>query len=352
VNAPVRAWLGFALACSTIAVSACRDRRPLWERESVVAPLPAPPLGVQADFTQLPFAVTPQTVRLGRWLFFDPRLSAGGGVSCASCHKPELAFSETTPVSTGIAGLRGTRKAPSLVNVAWPLFDNFFRDGRSASLTEQALGPLESPFEMGSTKARTVAAISALPGYRRLFREGFGDERLDIARIAAALAAYEATRMSGNSAFDRFDNGDARALNEQQQAGRAIFYGKAACTQCHLGWNFTDTRFHNLGVGWDGAQFRDLGRAQVTNKPEDRGAFKTPTLRDVARHPPYMHDGSLPTLRSVIELYNRGGVANPSLALQLHPLGLTEPEIDALVAFLESLNGTGFEDRAPAHFPE
>jgi len=352
VIAPGRTWLGFALAGLATFFSACRDRRPIWERESVATPLPAPPLGVQADFTQLPFVVTPQTVRLGRWLFFDPRLSAGGGVSCASCHRPELALSENTPVSTGIAGLRGTRKAPSLVNVAWPLFDNFFRDGRAASLTQQALGPIESPFEMGSTRARTVAAISAVPGYRDAFRGAFADDRLDIDRIAAALAAYEATRMSGGSAFDQFDNGAARALNQAQQEGRGIFYGKAACTQCHLGWNFTDTRFHNLGVGWDGAHFQDPGRAQVTKKPEDRGAFKTPTLRDVARHPPYMHDGSLLTLRSVIELYNRGGVPNPSLALQLHPLSLTEPEIDALVAFLESLNGTGFEDRPPAHFPE
>jgi len=355
VRRSLRTALGAALLLSG---SACRA--PQWERESPLRPLPSPPPGVQADYAQLPFHVTPEKVRLGRWLFFDQRLSAGGGLACAGCHAPADAFSQRTAVSTGIAGQRGARKAPSLVNVAWPIFDNYFRDGHAGSLIEQAAGPIENPIEMGSTVSRSSAAIAAIPGYVRAFREAFGDGRVDFPRIAEALSSYEATRMSGGSAFDRFDAGDTTALTPAQQRGRALFYGKAACTQCHVGWNFSDARFHNLGVGWRGSPssgdeakgFLDPGRAQVSGLRGETGAFKTPTLRDVSRHPPYMHDGSLPTLREVVLLYNRGGNANPWLSPQMHPLALSDAEVDALVAFLESLDGQGYADQAPAHFPE
>lgn len=342
-----------AVALAALLLAACPA--PPWERESPLAPLPAPPLGVQADYARLPFAMTPGKVRLGRWLFFDRRLSAGGGVACADCHQPADAFSERTPVSTGIREQRGTRKAPSLVNVAWPIFEHYFRDGRAGSLIAQAAGPIENPIEMGSTTARSTAAIAAVPGYARAFRSVYGDDHIEFARIAEALSAYEATRMSGNSAFDRFDNGESGALAALQQQGRALFYGKAGCTQCHVGWNFSDARFHNLGVGYRAASgivgFTDRGRAAFSGKPEETGAFKTPTLRDVSKHPPYMHDGSLATLRDVLAFYNRGGNPNPWRDPKLAPLSLGAGELAALEAFLRSLDGEGYADTAPAHFP-
>jgi cytochrome c peroxidase len=303
--------------------------------------------------------VTPAKVRLGRWLFFDPRLSADGTVSCASCHEPDHAFSELEPHSTGIGGRQGKRKAPPIVNAAWPVYPVFFWDGRAASLAEQAKGPMTNPVEMGSSHAGVVATISDLSGYRPYFAEAFGDARVDIDRVAEAIAAYEATRLSGNSAADRFDAGDEAALSAPARRGRDLFFGRAACNQCHLGPNYTDSRFHNLGVGWIGAKegrppelgFDDPGRFAVTKNLDDLGAFKTPTLRDCSKHAPYMHDGSVETLREAVALYWRGGVENPWLSEEVRRVGFGRREIDDLVAFLEALDGEGWQDVAPAEFP-
>jgi cytochrome c peroxidase len=218
---------------------------------------------------------------------------------------------------------------------------------------------MENPVEMGMTHAGIEATVRAIPGYARYFAEAFGDERIDVDRVAEAIAAYESTRLSGNSAFDRWDSGDPAALDEKQRLGFQVFFGKAACNQCHLGMNLTDSRFHNLGVGWrapaPGADpatgFADPGRAKVTGLARDTGAFKTPTLRDVSRRAPYMHDGSVATLREVVELYDRGGVKNPWLSPEVKPLHLTTREVEALVAFMQALDGEGFEDVAPRSFP-
>ncbi len=336
----------------------------VWETENPVVPLPRPPLGVQADFGKLKVAVTPEKVRLGRWLFFDKRISVDGSVSCATCHRPESAFSEPTPHSTGVAGKVGGRKSPTFINGAWPLFDVYFWDGRATSLSEQAKGPMANPIEMGGTHEGVAKAIAGVPGYRRIFRAVYGDDRVDIDRIADAIAAYEATRMSGNSRFDRFDAGDAAALDEKEKLGRDLFHGKAECNQCHLGWNLTDSQFHNLGIGWAGKPgkpgkagkankegFADPGRAKVSNKDEDTGAFKTPTLREVTKHAPYMHDGSLATLRDVVQHYNKGGNPNPWLSPKIKKLKLSPAEIDALVAFMTALDGEGYQDTPPKSFP-
>jgi len=332
---------------------------PAWEAENPVRPLPNPPLGVQGTFAALSFRVTPEKVRLGRWLFYDARLSADGTVSCASCHMPEHAFSEDEPVSTGIGGQKGTRRAPPILNAAWPIYPHFFWDGRAGSLVDQAKGPMENPVEMGNSHAGVVATVSSLAGYRPYFREAFGDERVDIDRVAEAIAAYEATRLSGNSAYDRFDAGDEKALSEDAQEGRDLFFGRALCSKCHLGPNLTDGRFHNIGVGWKAPPagrpaaegFADPGRYQVTRDQKDMGAFKTPTLRDLTRRAPYMHDGSMKTLREVVVYYMRGGEANPWLDPDIARADFRPCEVDAVVAFLESLDGTGYEDRAPASFP-
>ncbi len=329
-----------------------------WEFDNPVRPLPSPPLGSPADFAALPW-VTPEKVRLGRWLFNDARLSADGTRSCASCHRSANGFSEPTARSTGVRGLQGTRKAPPILNAAWPIYPVYFWDGRATSLAEQAKGPLANHLEMAMPLDAVVAVVAAQPGYRRAFAEAFGDERLDIDRVAEALAAYQATRLSGNAPADRFDAGDEAALSPSQRRGRDLFFGRAGCNKCHLGPNYTDSRFHNLGAGWrappPGAPpergFADPGRAAVSGDRRDTGAFKTPTLREVSRRAPYMHDGSLATLRDAVAHYRLGGTPNPWLSELSKPIPLAADEVDDLVAFLGALDGEGFADAPPRSFP-
>ncbi len=330
-------------------------RQPEWEVANPIVPLPVPPLGIDAKLTDLTDPPTPERVRLGRWLFYDKRLSADGTIACANCHHPENAFSELTPVSTGIGGEKGGRKAPSFINQAWTLFPHFFWDGRAASLEEQALGPIQNPIEMGNTLAGMIENLQSIKGYARYFKEAFGTEEITKEHVAKAIADYERTRMSGNSPWDRWKHGgDENAVSELVKKGDELFSGKAACNQCHLGQNFTDSKLHNIGIGWDSEaqKFADEGRYLVTNEEVDRGAFKTPTVRDVSKHAPYMHDGSIATLREVVEHYNKGSVPNPFLDSKLEPLNLTEDEITALVAFMEALDGEGYQDTAPAAFPQ
>jgi cytochrome c peroxidase len=345
-------------AAPSVPPAASPEAGATWELTNPVLPLPTPPLGSPADFAALPW-VTPEKVRLGRWLFHDTRLSADGTRSCASCHRSAHGFSEPTASSTGVRGRQGTRKAPPILNAAWPIYPVFFWDGRATSIVEQAKGPLANPIEMDMPLDAVVAVVAALPGYRRAFAEVFGDGRLDIDRIAEALAAYEATRLSGNAAADRFDAGDEAALSPAQRRGRTLFFGQAGCNKCHLGPNYTDSRFHNLGAGWRApppgspleAGFGDPGRSAISRDPRDTGAFKTPTLREVSRRAPYMHDGSLATLRDAVAHYRLGGIPNPWLSELSKPIPLSPGEVDDLVAFLEALDGEGFADATPRSFP-
>ena len=326
---------------------------PVWETDNPILPLAASPLGIETRLIDLPDPPTPERVRLGRWLFYDKRLSADGTIACASCHRPEHAFSEPTPVSTGIRGQKGGRKAPSFVNQAWTVLPYFFWDGRATSLEDQALGPMANPIEMGHTHEAILEGLQA-HGYAPYFTRAFGTEEITAARMAKAIADYERTRLSGNSPWDRWKSGgDERAVAPDVKSGDALFFGKAGCNQCHLGQNFTDSAFHNLGVGWNSrtGRFKDPGRFAVTKADADRGAFKTPTLRDVSLHAPYMHDGSVPTLRAVVELYNRGGIPNPHLDREITALGLTDDEVNALVTFMEALKGEGYLDKPPKTFP-
>lgn len=328
------------------------------DAENPLRPLPEFPLGVAGKVTWAEvaggFPVTPERVRLGAWLFHDARLSADGSVSCATCHRPTHAYSEPTPVSTGIKAQKGGRKAPPIVNAAWPLYPVYFWDGRADSLVAQAKGPMANPIEMGNDHATIAKTVAAIAGYRPHFRAAFGDEAVTIDRIAEAIAAFEATRLSGGSRFDRFVKGDQTALDAQEQKGKELFEGKATCVECHLGLNLTDSKFHNLGIGWDATaqRFADTGREAVSHAPADRGAFKTPGLRDVSRHAPYMHDGSLATLKECVDHYNKGGNKNPTLDGKMKPLGLTGEEVDALVAFLLALDGAGPIDVPPTPLPQ
>jgi len=325
------------------------------EADNPLIPLPKIPLGVGRTFEELERPPTPETVRLGRWLFFDKRLSADRTLSCATCHRPENGFSEPTPVSTGIRGQLGTRKAPPVLNLAWTIFPTFFWDGRASSLEDQALGPVANPIEMGSTHESMIGTLSRIEAYKPYFEQAFGDSKVTKDRVARAIADYERTRLSGNSPWDRWQAGDEKAVSDEVKLGHELFFfGKAACNQCHLGSNFTENQFHNLGVGWDAKTktFKDEGRYAVTKKEEDRGAFKTPTLREVALRAPYMHDGSHKTLKEVVEYYNRGGEKNPHLSAKMKPLNLTSKEVDALVAFMEALSGEGYKDAGPKQFPQ
>jgi cytochrome c peroxidase len=336
-----------------LAWAGCRPATPEWELANPVVPLPEPPLGVDRTFSELSDPPTPERVRLGRWLYYDTRLSADNTISCATCHRPENAFSEPTPVSTGIRGQKGNRKAPTFINAAWALFPHTFWDGRAGSLEDQALGPVANPIEMGNTHEAMIQTIEGIKGYAKYFEEAFGSPGITKDRIAKAIADYERTRMSGNSPYDRWKAGDESAVSDEVKLGDRLFFDKAGCNQCHLGYNFTDSLFHNLGVGFDPetGEFKDVGRSAVTNQESDTGAFKTPTVREVTKRAPYMHDGSIATLREVVELYDDGGEANPYLDPKIKPLGLTAEEIDALVAMMESLEGEGYMDQAPASFP-
>jgi len=340
----------------TLAISGCgTDEAPPWEAANPVRPIPAAPLGADIDLATLETPPTLERVRLGRWLFYDTRLSGDGTVACATCHRPEHAFSEPTAVSTGIGGQRGTRKAPPIINLAVTVYPHFFWDGRAASLEEQALGPIANPLEMGQSHESMIAALSRVEGYAPYFEEGFGSPGITPARVAHALADYERTRMSGNSPWDRWrQTRDESAVSEEVKRGHDLFFDQAGCNQCHLGSSFTDTTFHNLGVGWnpDTGTFADEGRFLVTTLPADRGAFKTPTLREVTRHAPYMHDGSVATLREVVELYNQGGIENPHLDPKIEPLRLSDADVDALVAFMTALEGEGYQDAPPTAFPQ
>lgn len=359
-----RAWHGcVGAAILAIGVVACggssseppASTGPAWERENPIKP-PAPsPLGMEVFFEDVK-PPSPASVRLGRWLFYDTRLSSDNTIACATCHKPEYAFSEPTPVSTGVRGQKGGRKAPTFINKAVTLAPHFFWDGRAASLEDQVLGPVANPIEMGNTHDAMIETLSRVQGYKPYFKEAFGTDEVTKVRVAQAIADYERTRVSGNSPYDRWRfNREQDAVSAAAKRGHDLFFDTAGCVQCHTGSSFSDSLFHNVGVGWDPKTktFKDEGRFAVTKKPEDLGSFKTPVLRDVSKHAPYMHDGSIATLREVVELYNRGGNPNPNLTRgRIKPLNLKPEDIDALVAFLESLNGEGYQDTPPTQFPQ
>lgn len=303
------------------------------------------PLGLKDAELKIPVdnALSAKKIALGKQLYFDPRLSGDGTISCATCHNPQFGWTDGQPVSVGAGGQKGGRSAPTVINRAFST--NQFWDGRAASLEEQALGPIQNPIEMAMTVEDLIPRIQAIEGYQRQFREVFGSE-VTAENVARAIAAFERTVLSGDSDFDRFQAGDQNALSAEAQRGMNLFFGKAQCASCHGGSNFTDEQFHNLGVTLsEGAapaephQAPDLGRYDVTKDDRDKGKFRTPTLRHIAQTAPYMHDGSLKTLEEVMEFYNRGGSPGPNLDPLIRPLNLAEQEIVDLVAFMQALTG-------------
>lgn len=231
---------------------------------------------------------------------------------------------------------------PTLINRGYG--GSFFWDGRASSLEKQVLQPIQDPKEMDMTLADVIARLKGTERYPKLFQAAFGRE-VSADDLARALASYVRTILSGDSPYDHYVSGDREALSAEARQGLELFRGKAHCTACHVGPNLTDESFHNTGVAWRDGRLLDPGRFAVTGKEADRGAFKTPTLREVARTDPYMHDGSLSTLEEVIDYYNRGGNRNPHLDAELRSLHLTAEEKHALVGFLRALTGAIGEGR-------
>lgn len=312
------------------------------------------PFGLEESAVVIPDnnPLTKEKIELGRLLFFDKRMSADNTIACASCHISKFAFTDGKPVSTGIRGQKGGRSAPASVN---RVFSNAqFWDGRAETLEAQSVGPLTNPIEHGFANHEVMnAKVMKIPGYRKLFKQVFGDDIITTERVGMAIASFQRTVLSGNSPADRFDQGgEAGAIPEAAQRGLILFRDKARCTKCHSGFNFTDEKFHNLGIGWDDNKV-DLGRYMVTQNPEELGAFKTPTLREISRSAPYMHDGRFKTLEEVVNFYNKGGVKNPHQSNLIIPLELTDQEKHDLVEFLRTLNGEGWQHvAAPKAFPK
>jgi len=280
--------------------------------------------------------LTEEKVALGRRLFFDPILSRDYTLSCGSCHDPRRAFTDGLAVAVGIESRQGTRNSPALLNRAWGKAQ--FWDGRAASLEEQALQPIENPNEFNMTLEEILARLQNHHQYPEWFRAVFRRE-VNSEDLGRAIASYLRTILTGNAPMDHYLNGDRQALSEQARAGLRLFRGRANCTACHLGPTFTDEQFHNTGVAWRDGVFSDSGRYTITGRDEDLGAFKTPTLREIARTAPYMHDGSIATLEDVVEFYDRGGNKNPYLDGDIRTLNLTDQDKNALLSFLKALSG-------------
>ena len=270
--------------------------------------------------------ITPEKIELGRQLFNDRRLSRDHTLACSSCHDPDRAFSSPEPLAPGVFGRRGRRHAPALLNRGWGRA--FFWDGRAATLEEQVVQPIADRNEMDLPIDEAAARVGMSPP-----------------QISRALATYIRSITSGNAPYDRHVNGDRAALSADAHTGVQVFRGRGNCTACHVGPTFTDEKFHNTGIAWAAPNgtsglLLDEGRAVVSGQTADRGAFKTPTLREVAQTPPYMHDGSVPSLEAVIDYHDRGGNRHVLLDDEVRPLGLSENEKHALIAFLRSLSGT------------
>lgn len=352
----------------------------LWAGESFSGaqpPLGLPPVPVPEDNPQ-----SPKKIALGKKLFEDKRFSGDGSISCATCHDPAKAFTDHLPVAEGINKLKGTRNSPTVINAVY--YQAQFWDGRRPNLEEQAKDPFVNSVEHGLGKTHNfhefiVEIIRKDPEYVKQFKQVFGvtPEKITMDEVVKAISSFERTVVAGDSPFDRYQyGGDKTALSESAVRGLELYRGKARCQECHAISEkyaiFTDNKFHNLGVGFNKIQPRlreivkefrmaqtkgkeldesiltkgdtsELGRFVVTGKLSDLGAFKTPTLRNIAVTGPYMHDGSMATLEEVMDLYNRGGEKNPFLG-SVRVLDLTDQEMEDVIAFMNSLTSPQFKD--------
>jgi len=315
--------------------------------------------------------ITRAKIELGRQLFFDTRLSSDNTVSCASCHHPEDGYGRNTTFGVGVGGQKGGRNSPTSFNRI--LSSVQFWDGRAATLEDQAKGPIGNPIEMGNTHEAAVKTIKGIEGYRLEFDKVFPGKGITIDTVAQAIATFERAIVTGPSPADYYEPlmnfeksfgddlkdmdtfktedldsynqywklkraSDAHPISPSAIRGRELFFGKANCTACHAGANFSDEKYHNIGIGME-KENPDLGRFDQTKQDKDRGAFKTPTVRNISQTGPYMHDGSLKTLIEVVEWYDKGGHPNPYLSDKMKKLNLTAQEKEDLVSYMQALQG-------------
>lgn len=305
-------------------------------------PEPAPfetplPLGFERPLYPEDNRPSAEKIALGKKLFFDNKLSKNENISCASCHKPEQAFSDNIPLSVGSHGKLGFRNSPSVVNVAYKSL--FHKDGGVRTLELQVLAPLTDSLEMDANLLTVLEYLQQDEEYVTLFQQAFNTSP-NIFGITRAIADYERSLIYGNSAYDRFLSGDSAALTDAQKNGLALFSSKKLnCTACHTGKLLTDYKFHNIGLAH---QFADSGRARITLLHDDVGRFETPSLRNIMLTAPYMHNGSVPDLKSAINLFENGVGNHPNKSELITPFTLTEKERNDLLQFFEALTDDAF----------
>ncbi|WP_333660928.1 cytochrome-c peroxidase [Chishuiella changwenlii] len=312
---------------------------------------------IQRDTAYFTTQDRPEVI-LGKMLFFDPKLSGSNQISCSSCHDPEMGWTDRRKVSLGNNHLEGTRNTQSLYNIAERT--SFFWDGRASTLEDQANGPLSALHEMDMDVNKLPEKLSQYKGYKKLFKDAFGDEKVTNKRINNALAAFQKSIKSQPSRFDKFIDGDYNKLTDQEIYGMHLFRTKARCMNCHNGKYLTDESFHNIGLTYYKRKFEDLGRYEITKKAEDVGKFKTPSLRDLLNTSPWMHNGFFDDLDGLINVYNSGmHMIDPTAEEKaqdplypytdplLKPLSLTRDEKAALKSFLEAMNGSKFKMDRP-----
>lgn len=318
-------FLGWSLSCFCVLGAGAGDLESLKHDYVRPAEIPFP-----ADN---PY--TPQKAELGRVMFFDPMFSASKTISCATCHLPGMAWTDAQPHARGEGKSAMSLRTPTLVNVAW--LDKLGWDGKFPDIESVAFTPITGKLNMNLAEPTLVERLSAAPAYASLFDRAFGDATVTRKRVELALATFERTIVSSNSPFDHWLAGDEAAISDAAKHGFELFNGKAKCAECHSGWAFTDGSFHDIGTASD----NDIGRGRYfPTSTKLRYAFKTPSLRDVALRPPYMHTGAIATLAQVIDFYNDGGIDRPSRSEVIRPLALANVEKAELLAFLRTLTGS------------
>ncbi|MEE9343683.1 MAG: cytochrome c peroxidase [Gammaproteobacteria bacterium] len=281
-------------------------------------------------------APTADRVALGKSLFFDPRLSGDGNMSCATCHNPLLGWSDGLPTAKGVKSKVLGRASPTIINTGYNSIQMW--DGRKASLEDQAMGPMEATVEMNMDTEKLFRWLNQSEGYIEKFGKAYPGKAIDAGTVSKAIASYERTVVSNKSRFDDWVKGNAKAMNAREINGFKLFVGKANCSVCHSAPNFTDDGFHNIGLASWGDKEPDMGRYSERPLRLMKGAFKTPTLREISRTAPYFHDGSSATLASVVDQYDKGGSVKTNLSPNMKSLDLSSQDKKDLVAFMETLS--------------